>query len=485
MREILKNNKIYFILLIFIFILAICLRLDMYIFNRSFWFDEAALALNVTDGSFFDLFGRLKYYQSAPPMFLFETKILTALFATQERIFRFIPFLCSLFLLPLFYVFSKYFLYGRYTRLFALFLFAINTNLIYYSTEFKPYALDVFAAISLPFLVLLLKFKRPVLLGIIFALFPWYSYASGLVEFALVLVLFAYVLKNKKHIKSFLLFLLPQIINLPLFALHLGAIESTRSFMAKIWSWGYIQSDFSNFTTLLLENIFYTFHPYKIVLKIFPLLLPVLLGLVCFFGAVLIFKRNKLKFYLLLCPFFAVLFFAYFGLYPFYDRMTLFLTPIYLMLFAKGLERFFQKSYGVILLVIFMLASIYPVALAQINMKNLPSQDLAIFLKLKENYKKGDMIILDETSTPQFIYYSRRYDFHTKNVMTEKMTKDSYGYLIYLNSLDKSKNYWFVRSNVRFPDTADTRDAIEFFGRDRGKFIRYNEGKTDLYYVGK
>ena len=485
MKEILKNNKIYFTLLIFVFILAFCLRLDMYIFNRSFWFDEAALALNVTDGSFFDLFCKLKYYQSAPAMFLFETKILTALFGTSERIFRLIPFLCSLFVLPLFYIFSKYFLYSRAARLLALFLFAINTNLIYYSGEFKPYALDVFALVSLPLLILMFKFKRPILLGLIFALFPWYSYASGLVEFALAIVLFFYILKNKKQIKNFLLFLLPQVINLLFFALHLGAIESTRVFMAKIWSWGYIQSDFSNFITLFLENIFYTFHPYKIVPKALPMLLPVVFGVLCTAGAVLIFKKNKFKFWLLLSPYFVVLFFACFGIYPFYDRMTMFLTPVYLILFSKPFEKFLKKPAGIVFLILFAAVSVYPAALSQINMKNLPSKDLAIFLKLKEKYKKGDVILLDETSTPQYIYYSRRYNFSAQNVLTEKMTKDSYGYLIYLNSLDKNKNYWFVRSGIRFPNTIDTRDAIEFFGRDREKFIRYNEGKTDLYYVGK
>ena len=89
------------------------------------------------------------------------------------------------------------------------------------------------------------------------------------------------------------------------------------------------------------------------------------------------------------------------------------------------------------------------------------------------------------------------------------MYKNSYDYLIFLNSLDKSKNYWFVQSSVKFPNTEDVRpldknknywfaqssvkfpntedvrSVIEFFGQDKEKFIRYNKGKTDLFYVGK
>ena len=118
-------------------------------------------------------------------------------------------------------------------------------------------------------------------------------------------------------------------------------------------------------------------------------------------------------------------------------------------------------------------------------MKNLPSQDRAMFLELKENYKKGDVIILNETSLPQYLYYSRVYGFLASDVKVEKMYKNSYDYLIFLNSLDKNKNYWFAQSSVKFPNTEDVRPVIEFFGQDKEKFIRYNKGKTDLFYVGK
>ena len=485
MKNILKNNKIYFVLLGLIFALGFALRLDMYIFNRSFWFDEAALALNVLDGGFFDLFRELKYYQSAPPLFLFETKILVSLFGGSERVFRFIPFITSLFLLPLFYLFSKYFLSSRTARLLAVFLFAINTNLILYSGEFKPYTLDVFAFLSFVLLIFMFKFKQALLLGIIFALFSWYSYASGIIAFSFALVLFFYILKNKKHKKDYFLFLLPQIINLVPFALHFGAIENIRAFMSKIWAYGYIESNFSNLPALFLENIFFTFQPYKIILKPMPMLFSTIIAIICITGAVLLFKKNKLKFFLLLSPLFMTLFLSYFGLYPYFDRMTIFLTPVYLILFVQFFEKPLKKPCGVVILAFFALISIYPLINSQKTLKSLPAQDLAIFLKLKENYKKGDIIILDETSIPQYIYYSKRTGFSADKVLSEKMTKDNFYYLKYLNSLDKNKNYWFVRSSVKFPDVIETREIIEFIGRERGEFKHYNKGKTDLYYVGK
>ncbi len=481
MKNVLKDNKIYFWALAVVFVLAIFLRLDLYIFNRSFWFDEAALAINVLDKSFFDLFKELSYYQSAPPMFLLETKMLVSIFSIFEYTFRAIPFLVSILILPIFYIFTKYFLYSRCTRLLAIFLFAINTNLIFYSTEFKPYALDVFAAIALPLLIFRLKLKAPFFLGFIFALFTWYSYASGVMVFAYTIFLFVFVAKHRKYLRNFLCFLFIQFLNILIFAMHLGAIENTRAFMSKIWAHGYILRNFSNFFDLFFENIYYIFQPLKLPFGVQAFIF----GLICLFGAVFIFKLNRTKFYLLTLPYFILLLLSYFGLYPYQDRLVLFLTPMFLVLFVKFFDYFSKKPVALWFCILIIIFSIYPVYNVQKSMKKLPSQDRTIFLELKKKYKKGDKIILSETSLPQYLYYSRLYGFFADDASVEKMNKNSYDYLIFLNSLDKNKNYWFVQSSVKFPNTEDVRAAIEFFGRDKEKFIRYNKGKTDLYYVGK
>ncbi len=480
-----KSTKIFYISFVLIFILALLLRLDLYIFNRPFWFDEAALALNVTDNPFSFLFGELSYYQSAPAMFLFETKILVSLFSKSEYVFRFIPFVTSIFCIPVFYYFSKYFLSNKTTRLFALFLFAINTNLIYYSGEFKPYALDVFLSLALLLLVLIFKFKKPLLLGFFFAFALWYSYSSIICAIGAALVLLALVIKTKKHKKEYFLFLLPQMLNLIPFALHMSAIEKTRIFMSSIWSHGYIEQNLSNLTTLFLDNIFYIFHPYKFILPQFPYFLPILFGIICILGAIILYRQNKFKFYLLLAPYFVFLFLSYGGFYPYYDRMTLFLTPVFLILFAKSFEFIFKKRFGFLVFIVLVIFSIYPVITSQKVMKNLPSQDLYTFLKLKENYKKGDVIVLNQTSLPQFLYYSAKYSFVCENIQVEKMFYSADEYLMLLNTLDENKNYWFMVSSVKFPKAVNTREVIEFWGSNKVKFTHYNKGKTDLYYVGK
>ena len=57
--------------ILFLVILGVALRFRQYLFNRSFWFDEASLALNVVDRDLTTLLTeRLAYPQTVPPGFL-------------------------------------------------------------------------------------------------------------------------------------------------------------------------------------------------------------------------------------------------------------------------------------------------------------------------------------------------------------------------------------------------------------------------------
>lgn len=483
----LNSKKITLIFLIIIFALGIFLRADLFFFNRSFWFDEAALAINVLKLPYLGLFGELSFWQSAPPMFLVETKFLVSLFSDSEFVFRLLPFLMSFFTFFLFYYYVKYYLKSSSARLLALFLFAINTNLIFYSTEFKPYIIDVFAVISMPFLIYKLKLKSPLLLGLFFALMPYYSYASGIVALALTFVLFIFSLKNKKYLKNFFIFFLIQFFNLFLFALHLGAVEKTRAFMQNLWSASYIENNFSNLFPLILDNIYYIFHPYKFILSVFPYFLPLLFLLICAFGAFLIFKKDKFKFSILLSPYFALLILAYIKAYPYYDRLSLFLTPIFIILFSKFLDILNYKKINFAIFSLFIIFSLLPVINSQNVMKNLPSQDLWAYKKLCENYKKNEIIVVDYSFTPQFIYYTKRLsmlDFEDKNVVFKKLYYNNYEYLNSFSALSDA-DFWVISGAIKFPDAILTKPVIEFIGQGAKEFLHYNKGKTDIYYVAK
>ena len=63
----------------------------MYAENRSLWYDEAALALNITSRGFVELVAPLDYLQTAPPMFLWAERLIVILFGANDWTLRLVP----------------------------------------------------------------------------------------------------------------------------------------------------------------------------------------------------------------------------------------------------------------------------------------------------------------------------------------------------------------------------------------------------------
>jgi len=100
----LNNENIYKVLIAFIIIYGIILRLRQFFFFRSFWLDEAGIALNILRKNFFELTKPLDYNQVAPYGFLILEKIFVILFGTDDYVFRIIPLISGI-LLILFYLY--------------------------------------------------------------------------------------------------------------------------------------------------------------------------------------------------------------------------------------------------------------------------------------------------------------------------------------------------------------------------------------------
>lgn len=92
-------GKKYGITVIIVF--GIVLRLFAYFRGISFWGDEAALALNVSEHSYSGLFKGLDYLQVAPPMFLVMSKILI-IDNLRDFTLRLIPLVSGIAAIPLF-----------------------------------------------------------------------------------------------------------------------------------------------------------------------------------------------------------------------------------------------------------------------------------------------------------------------------------------------------------------------------------------------
>ena len=117
----LKQFSFWQMFLFAILFLAMAVRLFLFFgVEKSLWLDEAALALNILDKNFLELFKPLQYAQSAPPLFLVLTKALVSIFGASERALRFIPFLCSILSLFAFWLLKRIILFVWFLCLFFL-----------------------------------------------------------------------------------------------------------------------------------------------------------------------------------------------------------------------------------------------------------------------------------------------------------------------------------------------------------------------------
>ncbi|MGD8562596.1 MAG: glycosyltransferase family 39 protein, partial [Desulfarculaceae bacterium] len=134
-----------------IVITGICLRLIQYLFNRSLWWDESLLALNIINTPLEKLFEPLAHNQAAPPGFLFLERFWVWALNAHEYALRLVPLLAGLASLYLFLKLARNWL-SQKAYVLALLFFAFSYHLIYYSAEVKQYSLDVFIALLLYYL---------------------------------------------------------------------------------------------------------------------------------------------------------------------------------------------------------------------------------------------------------------------------------------------------------------------------------------------
>lgn len=167
--------------------LGALLRLARYLDNRSLWLDEAMLAINVTEKSFSELFGRLEFLQTAPIGFLLAEKSVVSVLGDSEHALRLVPLLASLASLVLFAYVARRLLTPP-VALLATGFFAASPRLLYFSSEIKPYSSDVAVALALIALALRAnddRERRPVQrlvpLALVAPVAVWFSFPAILV----------------------------------------------------------------------------------------------------------------------------------------------------------------------------------------------------------------------------------------------------------------------------------------------------------------
>jgi len=131
-------------------LLGITLRCREYLLNRSFWYDEVSLALNVIHRDVWTLFTEpLDYVQTAPPGFLAVARAVAVAHGPFDWTFRLIPLIAGVAVVLLAVPLARRELASAVAKLTFVGLVALSPVLIFYSSEFKQYSSDALAAIAL------------------------------------------------------------------------------------------------------------------------------------------------------------------------------------------------------------------------------------------------------------------------------------------------------------------------------------------------
>lgn len=440
-----KNNILFYLILIVIIIFGIFLRLKGFLSNPSFWHDECGMAWNIKFKSYSQLFGVLRFLQVTPPLFSVLTKFLVGILGYSEKVFRLIPFLTGCLSIIAFYFLSLKVLNKKISVIIAVLIFAINQQLINFSFEFKPYESDVFLTIvALLFFIKVdierLKITKALIYGVLTSLLPWFSFASVFSIVAGVLNLIFKTLKNKnKNPLAISCFLLPILVSaliyLKLFVL--GNYSGTS--MVSGWQNYFVSLNPLKNLYLLNNSFRYLFFPVQNIL--FALIFFVL-------GIYLFIKEKSVEFRVLFLSFILFLTASLLKIYPFGDRVILFLIPSYLLFILKPLDLIcFNRKIKSVVILLMVSALFYPQIVSAGSFLRYKGIDKGEYPRemletLINSIKKDETIVVNKASNTEFYYYSSFYNIKNLVIYENLTDKSNEEYANFLNNLKKGY-YWF------------------------------------------
>lgn len=142
--------------------LGVALRLWQFVFNRSLWLDEAYLVAGMAGRDMVQLLTQpLGNNQAAPLGFLALTRMATMALGESDWVFRLVPLLAGVGSLVVAGLIGCRVFRRPGARALFLALLGLSPVLVYYSSEFKQYAVDVLVMLAMIWAALRFSLDRP------------------------------------------------------------------------------------------------------------------------------------------------------------------------------------------------------------------------------------------------------------------------------------------------------------------------------------
>ena len=490
-----NKKRVFYLLIIFaIFLLGLYFRFNAYLFARPLWGDECYLFSNIYMLNYLELFRGLNHYQSAPPIFLVITKFIISHFGVKELSLRFFPFLVSIIAIPVFYKFSKIFLEKKWSIIAANLLFAINTQLIYYAEEYKQYSTDVLVIMLL--FIFLNKIKVKNLTTKTIWLYILVTMICPLISLPSYFIIAGWFLKelfsnkNKSDIIKLFGINLPLLIVTVLYYIFTLSVQRHNIFDVStiIWEHGFLSFNLQNNFKVITEIFKYIFYPCDFVTMQILLFIT---GIVLFIKT---YEKDYSKHLLLILA--ATIICSAAQLYPMYQRVSLYLTPIFIIVLTKCLDYLSvnKKFYSIPALIIFSLAFWNYNFSHFIESKNCTywfyrNTNARILMKnMAASYKPQDTVFVYAPAREEYKYYKLYYNFKpTKEILlpTYKFYKGDY-YAMLQDKIKTTDSCWFFFASDWSFDSRGAKTLKRMIKENKFKRItKYETGISYLLYVEK
>ena len=336
--------------------LGVLLRVGVYLSDRTYFMDESSLSANLAGKPILDFSDGLSGDQLAPIGFLIAERAIMAVLGYSRYVARFLPLCFGLLALYLFSRLAQRLL-SRSAALVALVLFAVSDDLTHYSSELKPYSVDLAVALALTLMAINaldkpITFRRVAMLAIAVIAAPWLSFASAFVVAGCGLILILSSLRARR-LRDAAIFLAIGIGWLVSFVLSYGASAALLSpyttmyvfwYFAFLPVWPLLPFDAHRLalTTGILLEIFV--NPLNLVAPLWPrvgVALPIVL---LFQGGFSLVRRSWSAWGMLVVPIALATIASAMHRYPLHGRLILELVPAFFLLIAEGTERWRSRN---------------------------------------------------------------------------------------------------------------------------------------------
>jgi hypothetical protein len=490
-----NNKKVEYNFVISILMFGIYISIFQYLKNRSLWFDESMISLNIINKDIFELLKPLDYNQVAPILFLILEKLISYI-STSEFALRLLPLICFCISCYLYLKIVRIFFENNYTILFSLSMFVFNITLLYYSSEVKQYMLDVFVLI-LMYYVSLKNYKKEINkyynLSISGCLAIFISNITPIILLTISIYLTTIFLINKKSIfKQYLFVLISWFLTFVFYYYFFIYNHSTHDFMIDWWEknnsfmpYNIFESDMYEFIWVKILSIFFSISSsYNILLFIF--LVFFVIGYIN-----LIHKRRFHIILLLIFPIIIHFILSALKIYPFDLRLILYIFPLIMYAISFGFDFLILKIFTVYRFKYFrILALLIPFTFLFTLKKNDRFKKYNEEIKnslsyIKKNYKKRNLIYIYSGAGPAYKYYSdTKYFNNLLPVINGSFNRENrLNYIKEITSINGE--FWILFSHVYQDEESYILERLDSLGYSKLKSFKTYNSSTYLYDLKK